>query len=396
MQKRRYALLIIVSLVLISLSSPCRALTWSPLGAEQVIQAGDPPADITLHGYSVPSYADWNNDGKKDLIIGAEHVEVTPTGLVESGKVYVYLNEGSSNEPIFNQSFFAQSSGADLACPIAGCMSCFPRVVYWDDDGRKDLLLGQSDGRIKLFLNINTDASPAFDGGQYLQVGPEGAKQDISVGWRATTSVVDWNSDGKKDIVSGALDGRIHLFINEGTDTEPNFLQETFAQENGSNLVVPTQRSSPCVLDVDGDGKKDLLTGNTEGQVLLYLNTGTDASPAFSGYTLVEANGTAINLAGTPRSRLSVCDWTGDGYLDILVGAGTAKVHLFEGLVFAGDLEPDGDVDIVDFAIFASWWMHPDCASYPDCQNADLAGDDNIIQTDDLLLLVENWLEGRL
>jgi hypothetical protein len=104
------------------------------------------------------------------------------------------------------------------------------------------------------------------------------------------------------------------------------------AETDGSYLFVPSSRSSPDVLDLDGDGKKDLLTGNTNGQLLLYINTGTDSDPFFSGYSLVESDGVAIDLPGTPRSRPFVCDWTSDGYLDVLVGAADGKVHLYQGV----------------------------------------------------------------
>ena len=399
MKKQWCLSLPLVFLCFVLISQRCCALTESTFGPEAIIQAGDPPADIVLSGYSVPSYIDWNNDGMNDLIIGAKHIEYIEDEIIQSGKVYVYLNEGQEDAPVFGQSFFAQSDANDLSCPVSGCMSCFPRVVYWDADNRKDLLMGQSDGTIKIYLNVNTDEAPSFDSGTFLQVGPAGAKQIIYVSPRATPTAVDWNNDSKKDLVVGAYDGKIHLFINEGTDTEPNFLAETFVQNDGSDLVVPGLRSSPCILDVDGDGKKDILTGDTEGQLLLYRNVGTDQAPAFSGYWLVESDGARIDLPSSSssddvRSRPFVCDWTGDGYLDILVGAGTAKVHLFEGLVFAGDMEPDGDVDFADFAAFAPWWLEGDCGSKNDCGGADIYGDGDVL-LDDFAAMAGNWLAGK-
>jgi hypothetical protein len=85
-------------------------------------------------------------------------------------------------------------------------------------------------------------------------------------------------------------------------------------------------------MDLDGDGNKDLLTGNTNGELLFYKNVGTDATPTFSGYSRITSQGIPIDLAGTPRSRPFVCDWTGDGHLDLLVGAGDGKVHLYQGV----------------------------------------------------------------
>lgn len=290
------------------------------LGPEELVQSGG--FNISVPGYSVPSYVDWDNDGIMDLVVGEG-----PDSTYQ-GKVRIYLNTGAASDPKFSGFFYAQSAGSDLVCTASGCLGCFPRTVYWDGDARKDLLVGQTDGTVKIFLNTGTDEKPTFDAGTLLQVG----LSNINVGSRATPVVIDWDNDGVKDLAVGALDGKIHLFINEGTDTSPDFLVGTFAQENGSDLAVFSARSSPVILDLDDDGNKDLLAGNTNGQLLFYSNTGTDSSPLFSGYLLVESDGVAIDLSGYARSRPFVCDWTGDGYLDVLIGASDGKVHLYQGI----------------------------------------------------------------
>jgi hypothetical protein len=321
MRNLAFKMLVVAGVVLSSSAGYASLLN---LGPEQLVQAGG--ADIGVSGYSVPSYVDWNNDGAKDLIIGEGG------GGYPDGKVRVYLNTGTASNPQFSGYSYAQSGGSDLVCTASGCLGCFPRTVYWDADSRKDLLIGQSDGTVKIYLNNGTDANPTFDGGTTLQVGPSGSKVNIDIGSRATPVAIDWDNDGLKDLAVGALDGKIHLFINEGVDTSPDFLVRTFAQENGSDLAVFSARSSPYILDLDGDGKKDLLTGNTNGQLLFYSNTGTDAAPLFPGYLLVESDGVAIDLAGYARSRPFVCDWTGDGYMDVLIGAGDGNVHLYQGV----------------------------------------------------------------
>ena len=309
-------------------------LTW---GAEELVQAGIAPnvAPIWVPGYSVPSLADWNNDGLPDLIVGEG------SGAV-AGKVRVYLNDGAPGAPHFNNPFYVQNGVGDLSVPGSGCMGTFPRVVQWDGDGKKDLVIGQADGKVQWFHNLGTDAAPSYNGGTFVQVGQPGSKADINVGARATPLIVDWNGDGKKDLVIGDLNGRIHVFINQAADAnaEPDFRTDAVLQQTGGgDLVVPSTaapgRASPVTLDVDRDGVFDLVSGDTDGKLVYYRNTGTNAAPAFGTYSLLQANGVDIDLGGTAsalRSRPFVCDWTGDGVPDFLVGYGDGNIHLFQGV----------------------------------------------------------------
>jgi len=353
------------------------------LGTEEPVQADG--FDIEVPGYSVPSFVDWNNDKLDDLIIGEG-------GSSNQAKVRVYLNVGTKSNPQFSNYFYAQSNGSDLTCPAEGCLGCFPRVDYWDADDRKDLLVGQADGIVKIFLNIGTDEKPTFDAGTTLQAGDPAT--DIDVGKRATPTTVDWNNDGMKDLVVGALDGKIHIFLNCGCggSVPPRFYDSPptgdVVQVNGDDLVVPSLRSSPVVLDLDGDGKIDLLTGNTHGQLLLYSNIGTNEEPSFSGHSLIEADGIPIDFQGSPRSRPFVCHWTEDAYPDVLIGAGDGKVHLYQGITKLGDINGDAKVDTEDFTLFLAYWLQTDCGL---CGGADLNGDGNV-DMDDLQIFFESWL----
>lgn len=370
----------IVFIAAIFATIPCAADLRLRLGPEQLVKADG--VDIDVPGYSVPSTADWNNDGLMDLIVGE--------GMYPTGKVRIYINEGTESQPLFDTYLYAQSGGSDLTCPGSGCMGCFPRVVYWNDDAVKDLLIGQADGRVKIFRGIGDDTAPTFDAGTLLQVGPAGSKTDIDVGIRATPSVVDWNNDGIRDLVVGAKPANIFLYINEGTDTEPDYRSQQLVKENGANLLVPSDRSSPVVMDLDDDGKKDILTGNTNGQLLFYRNKGTDSDPNFAGYELVESDGVVIDLAGSPRSRPFVCDWTEDGYPDVLIGASDGNIHLYQSIPQPGDADKDYDVDFKDLAIVANQYGAENCGK---CAGADIE-EDNEINMLDILKLAQNWLQG--
>jgi hypothetical protein len=302
-------------------------------GPQQIVQAGG--ADIVVGRYAMPIFEDWNNDGLNDLIVG-EGVFVGPLSL---GKVRVYLNSGTTGAPVFSSWSYAQAAGSDLQVDSLGCVTAGPRIVDWNADGRKDMIVSMADGRWTVFLNTDTDAAPAFDAGSIIQVGAAGSKVDLDVGSRSAVDVVDWDNDGLWDLVYGDQGARIRVYINEGSLGSPDFVTLQFAQEGGGDLFVPDGRSVPAIADWDLDGKKDLLSGNTLGELYLYSNVATDAAPAFNGGVMCTSLGTVIDidlaLDHRVRSRPFMCDWNADGLLDVMVGAGDGadgRVFIYTGV----------------------------------------------------------------
>ena len=49
--------------------------------------------------------------------------------------------------------------------------------------------------------------------------------------------------------------------------------------------------SGPCLHDVDGDGRRDLLVGDFSGLFRLYRNVGTDREPQFAAGEVLRAGG---------------------------------------------------------------------------------------------------------
>ena len=63
---------------------------------------------------------------------------------------------------------------------------------------------------------------------------------------------------------------------------------------DGANFLSVYNMSAPAVLDWNNDGRKDLLVGDDERYIYLYLNQGTDARPLFDGRTRLTSGGSAI------------------------------------------------------------------------------------------------------
>ncbi len=54
---------------------------------------------------------------------------------------------------------------------------------------------------------------------------------------------------------------------------------------------------APCVVDWDGDGLKDLITGQFYyGNIRFYKNEGTNESPVFNSFAYLQADGANITM----------------------------------------------------------------------------------------------------
>ena len=68
-------------------------------------------------------------------------------------------------------------------------------------------------------------------------------------------------------------------------------------RDGSANMQVDYD-STPEVADWNGDGRKDLLVGQfTNGNIWLYPNVGTSASPSFNGRQQLTAAGQVITTS---------------------------------------------------------------------------------------------------
>ena len=66
---------------------------------------------------------------------------------------------------------------------------------------------------------------------------------------------------------------------------------------DGTDPIDLVGHTAPAVTDWNEDGRKDLVVGNINGNIWLFLNQGTDLNPVFNGGSRIESNGTAIVTA---------------------------------------------------------------------------------------------------
>ena len=79
----------------------------------------------------------------------------------------------------------------------------------------------------------------------------------------------------------------------------PVFEPPTPIQAGGVNINVGYGgNASPFMIDWDGDGKQDLLLGQfDQGRIRFYSNTGTHFNPTFASFVYLQAGGSYISLS---------------------------------------------------------------------------------------------------
>lgn len=196
-------------------------------------------APIRLSGSSAPFAVDFDNDSLLDLVVGDG-----------AGNLQLYRGQSAATQDGWNL-----APAVSLGLPLIP--GATPAVADWNNDGRKDLLIGAADGTVSLFLNQGSEVAPAFGSPSYLLVNAA----PISVGADAAPAVIDLNADGRKDLVVGAADGSVWYFQNEGSDEVP-------VLTSVGVLVALNQPVAPFFSDWNGDGRRELLLASG-GQLLL-------------------------------------------------------------------------------------------------------------------------------
>ncbi len=158
---------------------------------------GSGSAPLSLGRPSTVAMADWFDQGKLDLLVG-------------NGDGYVYMapNEGTRQKPAFRETERLKADGKAI---VADGGMAAPFVADWDGDGRADLLLGCGSGRVVWFRNIGERGKPQLAAGVTL-VEPlptaiarnaAASRNPARSGLNAKVGVVDWNGDGRLDLVVG-------------------------------------------------------------------------------------------------------------------------------------------------------------------------------------------------
>lgn len=265
--------------------------TWS-IASRRAVNTIDVGAE------SAPALGDIDGDGLLDLVVGGK---VSPRDGT-TGTVTLFRNVGSRTAPAFRE---------QGVLPIRGDYSYTPAIVDLDGDATMDIVVGTWRDRLQWYRNAGTGAAPAWRVADSTLV-------TITRGTNSAPSFGDLDGDGLLDLVIGEASGTINLYRNTGTRTAPKF---TLVSDQFQDIKVG-RRSAPVLVDMDADGKLDLLIGDAAGEIALWRGVGQGGTIRF------ERDG-AFRVHAYANAAPAVGDLYGSGRLELLVGGLSGGVQWF-------------------------------------------------------------------
>src|ERR1051326_7281770 len=254
---------------------------------------------VTVSSPTDINHGDFNNDGADDLVA----IDLN------SNLALTMLNDGSN---LFVTQHTRETGGFQ---PVAAVMGDF------NDDNNLDIVTlnrgsatNPNQGVVTLMLGDGTGRlapANALVSVDNFGVSIVGGLVDLNgVGIRQK---MDLNNDGLADLAvlaAGGAGSAIIPLLNDSTHPGRFVTGQPIPLKNGAGTTFQTPLA---VFDVNKDGKPDLIAGNGDGTVSVFLNTtpAGSASPTF--------NRSEVRCGSFGPSSLAIRDFDGDGFPDIFV-----------------------------------------------------------------------------
>jgi hypothetical protein len=266
-------------------------------------------SDMIEFGTSAsPTFYDYNSDGLQDLIIGNYGYHIPNNDPISS--LALFENTGNDSIPEYNlidRDWLGLSTinlNTVLTIPALNLSPTFGDI---DGDNYQDLIIGDADGKLHLFINTGNTTTP------FQLSAPN--YQNIDIGNYAHPQLIDVNRDGLNDLIIGEQDGTINYLPNTGSDTNAVF--DTIITNWGGIDVdtsfISTGFSTPLLYD--SSGVYQLFVGSFSGSIYQFSNIDNNINGQFAS-----VNSTASTIWDGGQCAFTLVDITNDNQPEIVLG----------------------------------------------------------------------------
>lgn len=319
------------------LEKPRLKSDYNPLGSPSI-------GNIYSSPQSVPGFADMDNDGDLDILTFSSLGIKIEYHKNQSKELY-----GHSDSLIFDMVDYCWGDISESGCAVnlsdcplklllektenetnkilhaGSCLMCFDR----DNDGDQDILMGDISCSHVIYMENGGSVANAHVSDTTILYPNYPTKANTNIIRFNTfpcTYYVDVDNDGKKDLLAspnatGENYNSIWYYRNTGVSSnEFTYVKSNFLQEE---MIEVGEGTAPHFFDYDNDGLKDLLIGNT-GYYIGNTNK--------SRLTFYKNTGTS----GQPTYSLITRDFAGLSLNNISSMSPTTA-----------DIDGDGDIDLL-------------------------------------------------
>lgn len=289
---------------------------------------------LFFNGGSHPVFADINGDGLQDMVVGTN-------GILQKGgskkyRMILLLNNGTETAPSYvveDEDYLSFSQYGEFTGRFA------PAFGDIDDDGDEDLMVGDARGLLYLAINnAGKDKPMTFEPPVYLYA-------DISAGQNAKPQIIDLDDDGLKDLLIGEKNNQLNFFKNIGTTGMPKFSPEPsiFPNTDQAGKIFtsndfPTQNGAPFLIR--SQGKLIMLMGTEDADILAYDQIEGHIYGTFN--VLYSKTG---NINQGRKVTIALDDIDEDGYFEMAVGNERGGIVFYNTIFKTDSISSIGDAE---------------------------------------------------